>query len=487
MKNKTLVHSFLTMALCAAPTAAETNPKPEPAVTAEHVRSLERRIEELEGLLLQLKGEVAATRLIVASAGTSPSAVSDAAAVSADPDPPKLKTASAGVQAPASDPSTLRVYWKEGLRLDNADESFKLKIGGRIMTDFASLSADKSLDEDLGALRDGFEFRRARLGVEGTIHNNINYKAEYDFTGDVLDGLNEGASFNDVYIGVSNIPVLGQIRIGHQKEPFSLEELASSRHVQFMERASGNAFVPSRNTGVVVQNTAVNKRINLAAGYFKTSADKGTAVGDGGFNLTARAAGTPIYRDGGRTLVHLGLAYSRQNSFFNQLLFRERPEAHLAPRFVNTGVFAANKYQLMGLEGALVAGRFSAQGEYIHNWVDAPAVDNPRFNSSYIQGSFFLTGEHRRYSQDRAAFDRIRPTSDFFNQTGGYGAWQILARYSRLDLNSGLQPGGEMNNLTLGLNWYLNPNTRWTFNYVRSDVKGSEDANIFQMRFFVDF
>ena len=455
-------------------------------VTEEHVRRLEERIGQLEALVFNLRDQIVETQALLRAAGPSPATTSSLELAAVESNSPALKPVRTVAQNP-QDPSTIRVYWKEGLRLDSANEEFKLRIGGRIQADFASFSADSGLEDGLGALRDGFEFRRARFAVQGTIHNNIDFKAEYDFAGDVLDGLNEGASFKDVYVGIRNIPVLGRIRIGHQKEPFSMEELNSSRFTMFQERSSSTAFIPSRNSGIVIQNQPLNKRINLAAGLFKTSADKGTAIGDGGFNFTTRLAGTPMFEDGGRKLVHLGIAYSRQNSFFDLLRFRERPEAHLAPRFLNTGVFEARKYQLMGIEGAFVSGPFSAQGEYIHNWVDATARGNPRFKSGYVQGSFFLTGENRRYSQDKAVFDRTRPAENFFNGTGGFGAWEVAARYSKLDLNDALIAGGEMNNLTFGLNWYLNPNTRWTFNYVLSDVKDLDNANIFQMRFYVDF
>ena len=457
------------------------------AVSAEHVRRLEERIGKLEALVFDLQDQIVATQALLGAASPSPNTTSSLEPAAGEPDPVTAKPVWTVAQSPPQDPSTIRVYWKDGLRLDSANEEFKLRIGGRIHADFASFSADSGLEDNLGALRDGFEFRRARLGVQGTIHNNIDYKAEYDLAGDVLDGLNEGANFKDVYVGIRNIPALGTIRIGHQKEPFSMEGVTSSCFTMFQERSSGSAYIPSRNSGIVIQNQPFNERINLAAGLFKTSADKGTAVGDGGFNFTTRLAGTPMFEDGGRKLVHLGIAYSRQNSFFDLLRFRERPEAHLAPRFLNTGVFEASKYQLMGIEGAFVTGPFSAQGEYIHNWADATARGNPRFKSGYVQGSFFLTGENRLYSQSKAVFDRPRPAKNFFNGTGGFGAWEVAARYSKLDLNDALIVGGEMNNFTFGLNWYLNPNTRWTFNYVLSDVKGLDHANIFQMRFYVDF
>jgi phosphate-selective porin OprO/OprP len=52
--------------------------------------------------------------------------------------------------------------------------------------------------------------------------------------------------------------------------------------------------------------------------------------------------------------------------------------------------------------------------------------------------------------------------------------------------------GGEQQNITAGLNWYLNGSTRFMFNYVKADLKNRENVpndkiDIFQARFQIDF
>ncbi|MEE8260545.1 MAG: porin, partial [Nitrospinaceae bacterium] len=85
-----------------------------------------------------------------------------------------------------------------------------------------------------------------------------------------------------------------------------------------------------------------------------------------------------------------------------------------------------------------------------------------------------------------------------FDGEGGWGALQVALRYSTLDLNDDNSApayrGGEMDNITLGLNWHLNPNTRFMFNYVHSMVDSGAvpstsagNLNIFQARFQIDF
>lgn len=151
-----------------------------------------------------------------------------------------------------------KAYWKNGLVVESKDKKNQIKVGGRVQVDFASISSPKEQFVDQvrnnsgGYLLTGFgtEFRRARLFVEGTVYNIIFFKAEYDFAGGATD-------FKDVYLGVKKIPGIGNIRIGHQKEPFSLEELTDSNYITFMERALPNVFSPKRNTGIMAYNTAL--------------------------------------------------------------------------------------------------------------------------------------------------------------------------------------------------------------------------------------
>ena len=165
-------------------------------------------------------------------------------------------------------------------------------------------------------------------------------------------------------------------------------------------------------------------------------------------------------------------------------------------RLVDTGggfIADSDSVLLVGFESALVYDSFSAQAEYMHAMVDSSAQDDPAFDGFYITGSYFLTGEHRRYKTNGAIFDRTKPKQDF-DLEGGSGAWEVVLRYSAIDLDDGNVNGGEEWNLAAGLNWYPNPNVRVTVNYIYADVADSPaaggadgSANIFQMRFQIEF
>ena len=157
----------------------------------------------------------------------------------------------------------------------------------------------------------------------------------------------------------------------------------------------------------------------------------------------------------------------------------------MAPRFVDTGNIAAGWENRLGLEAAYVHGPFCLQGEYIGTAVDATGEPDRGFSGYYAYASYFLTGEHRPYSQKNGIFCRVKPNVNFGK--GGIGAWEMGVRFSHLDLDDGAITGGDLDDITLGLNWYLNPNVRTMLNYIRADLDTVGDADILEMRFQIDW
>lgn len=381
-------------------------------------------------------------------------------------------------QATAVKPEDFRVFWKEGLNFTTQDGSFKLKVGGRLMNDWLWISEDRDIKANVGEQEDGVEFRRARLDFSGLIYDNVEYRLELDFAGGDAD-------FKDAYLGLTDFPV-GNLRMGHFKEPFSLEELTSSRHITFLERALPNVFVPSRNTGVMLRGTALaaaDPRMTWAVGVFRDTDDYGENIDDGGYNVTGRVTALPMYQEGGARLLHVGAAYSFRNPD-DVVRYRERPEAHLTDRFVDTGTFASDQVNLFGLEAAWVSGPLSVQAECI--WANADIASSTHFDGYYVQASYFLTGEHRNYKTSEAVFDRVKPKQNYsFGRSPG--AWEVAARYSELDLDDGNIAGGVLKNITAGLNWYLNPNTKIMWDYVHAHKDDVGNADLFMIRLQFDF
>ncbi len=392
----------------------------------------------------------------------------------------ELEKLKADRSLPEAGPTDLRVFWKDGLNMATRDGDFKLKIGGRIMFDSTWVNEDDGLKADVGAQEDGAEFRRARLYTSGLIYDNVEFKLQFDFAGGDAD-------LKDAYIGLTDFPI-GRIRVGHFKEPFGLEELTSSKYITFIERSLPTvAFSPSRNVGVMLFGNALaasEPRMTWAMGVFQETDGYGEVHDDGGYSFTGRLTGLPWYKDKGASVLHVGAAFSARDTTDDTQSYDTEPEAHLVDNFVDTGSFTSKYTQLLGLETAWVNGPLSIQSEYIR--ADADVSSTANFSGYYIQASYFLTGEHRKYKPSAGAFSRVKPKKNYAFE-GGLGAWEVALRYSSIDLDDSSVDGGDLDNITAGLNWHLNPNTRIMWNYVSVDKNGVGNADIFLMRFQIDF
>ena len=409
----------------------------------------------------------------------------------------KIETSLADKREKAA--NDFRVYWSDGLRFETEDKNVRLRIGGRIHNDWYWFDESRDLKRTLGNVDDGVIFRRARLYMSGEVGEHLRFQAQYDFA----DG---DADFRDVYMELANLPVAGNLRFGQFKEPFGLEELMSSNNITFIERAQPTSvFAPSRKTGVMLHNAFLDNRITGAVGVFRDTNDYGNRARDGKYNVAARVTGLPWYEDGGKQLVHLGIAYLYRN-LDGEFRVNVRPEAQLTPRFLDTGLILADNEHRLGLEAAALYGPFSIQGEYMMSRVDTEFLGNRTIDGWYVAGSWVMTGESRSYSTSSGTFGTVKPKNNFklTGENQGFGAWELALRYSELDLNDGGRNGirgGAEDTLTLGLNWYLNPNARIMFNYMHTSVdrdfyysannwvyraKGF-DMNSFSTRFQVNF
>ena len=159
---------------------------------------------------------------------------------------------------------------------------------------------------------------------------------------------------------------------------------------------------------------------------------------------------------------------------------------------LDTGEIAgAEWYEVLGLETMLNVGAFHLCGEYMCNWVQrdgTTAGTGPDlfFHGAYVQAAYMLTGEHVPYRRSRSTIGRIKPFENFFlvdrcsGGTGtGWGAWQVAARFSHLDLTDEDIRGGVEDNLTLALVWYLNSHASMQFNAIFGDIEQHEPVNGF--------
>ena len=136
----------------------------------------------------------------------------------------------------------------------NAQSPVKeIKFGGRIMYDMA-VWGDSTMDNS------GTEFRRVRFYNSGKLYGNIKYKLQLDVAGGSI-------AFKDVWMELGELPLSGNLRVGHFKEPLRLEALTSSKYISFMERGLPIAFSPERNTGAMY-HTSFGDKLSIQSGIF---------------------------------------------------------------------------------------------------------------------------------------------------------------------------------------------------------------------------
>jgi phosphate-selective porin OprO and OprP len=399
--------------------------------------------------------------------------------------------------------------WKEGLHLGyHYKDIFDLQLGGQFQVDGGTIDANQVLENAYPTLQ-GWNgvLRSAKAKLVATFYQTVEVKIEYEFADQEDVGIQP--QFQDVWIASKKkIPLFGYITAGTMKEPFSLETLTGSEEITFMERSLPTvAFSPSYNLGFKLNNTVLNDRMTWGLGGYWNTQHLNNVYSGGdpenqfstanGYNLAARVTGLPWYEEEGRRLLHLGMSYNfRARNAAKESAeeeFSSRPESYLTgDKLVDTGNVATTRTHLVNGELAWVWGSFSLQGEYYQAFLNGSG--NPRFWGFYTYGTLCLTGEDREYNTSEGVLRSITPRRNFDPFRGGWGAWEIAARYSYIDLNSSGINGGKEGNLTLGLNWYLNPNLRLMFNYICAFVEDGANpavdrgrASIYQGRLQIAF
>jgi phosphate-selective porin OprO and OprP len=362
-------------------------------------------------------------------------------------------------------------------------------------------------------LDNGVNLRRARIGVIGKFLDDWDYALIYDFGGS-SDGFASTASVGgdavgflpgggvsgveNAYLSYTGIkPFGGKLAIegGVMDLPYTLDEAMSSNNIPFMERAS---------SGIIAQNIAAGDFRSTAgtrwytdqfwAGAYVTGPKTGdihsaSSINPPGtteqYGTFARVAGQVV--SGKDYSLHIGgdaewLIQPPHNLIAGTqtLTLNDRPELRIDPTtLISTGAIAGvSGAQVYSAEAAATYGPLFLQGEYFWFNVDRNAfapLPSLKFQGGYAEAAYVLTGETRRYNAPSASYGGVAPANPFSLSGGGWGAWEIAGRYSTMDLNDQLAmangvAGGRQTIYTLALNWYVNDNIRFMFNYLHGDI-----------------
>ncbi len=386
----------------------------------------------------------------------------------------------------------ITAVFKDGIVFEDENKDFSLALAGRVQADWRSFDTPSA---------DTFEVRRARLGMEATFYRDYQAEVTADFAAtSKLDTAYVNAAWWDA----------AQLRMGLFKMPFSLEELTSSKYIDFQERSLANPQAIGKERGIMLHG-APAKGV-----YYGVALSNGNGGSDRDDNdskdligrLTLNFAEIAGYRD---AVIHLGAAFSNGHQPVGDIVPKGRTEGR-GVTFFDLPTFTGSRTEVRRscLETALSKGSLKFQAEAIttgYSGTSATGVGYDRDLSAwYASLNWLATGESYAGAYKRGAFGRIRPHSNF-TKRGGKGAVELGLRYSKLDAadftaanpaGTGVLSAGMTNEAdawSLGAKWIVNPNTRFLANYVRTrfdspvTVSGAtlDKENAFTLRGQMDF
>lgn len=393
-----------------------------------------------------------------------------------------------------------------------ADGRFTANIKAILMLDAGKYFQKDNLPASVNNrdLNEGANFRRARIGVDGKLFRDFDYSFIYEFGG---SGQEDPGRLYEAAVTYTALKPF-RIKVGAFEPNIGLAAAVSTSQMPLMERpapaeiarsvAAGDSRVALQVSGNGVLGA---DDTGIATRWFASTAYTGNVIATGSSAASAtvqpfdeqtgwigRVAFAPY--SGTDWQAHIGANYqyviqpndagaAASPRYAAQL--RDRPELRLdGARLIDTGAIDANHTSVLGLEGAFQYGPAMIEGEWFQYKIDrrittAAVPPNPKFSGWYVQGSWVLTGESRVYNPAEARFDAPKLNYNFNPEAGTWGAFELAARYSMVDLNfregtPGTAPvlgairGGEQKIWTVGVNWYLNPSMRLMLDYQHVDV-----------------
>ncbi|HQS44614.1 MAG: hypothetical protein B7X97_09020 [Methylotenera sp. 17-45-7] len=466
-------------------------------------------LEELRNLVQELSQQVK----VLARKGE----INEEAAVAAKKETPVVKAGSGGFSFASADGKN-EIKFRGLLQADHRhyNEGYN-DVRNRSNQRAGDLNADGFHDADDTSL-----LRRVRPTIEGKIGGKYGFRFTPEFAGG-------SASAVDAYVEANLNPAF-KIRAGKQKSIVGLERLQGGGDIKFIERSYvTNAILPNRDLGVTVSGDVLNNKLNYGVGVVNGVADGGNISTGNEYNgereYTARVFATPFI-DSDSVLAGLGFGLGGTWTDFTgerNLNFTDTSAADATrnglPSYVTDGQQTFFRYNSTAVadgerirlspQASYYNGPFGLISEYARVKQDvsltgggSPGAGGAGSNTTFTPGtkkslnhdawqlavSYLLTGED-------ASFKGVKPKTDFDLDKGGWGAWELVARYSEINLDedSFKNPAGNAftgayadlstsaksaKTWTTGVNWYLNSNAKIALNYSQTSFDGGAGVGV---------
>ena len=391
------------------------------------------------------------------------------AAPPSSPKPPAAEPSPSPSPTPAPRAPFIAGY-RSGFTLQSESGDFVLKLTGYVQAD-----GRFALGDEGGLVTNQFLMRRIRPIFQGTVAHYFDFYIVPDF-GNAL------ALVQDAYLDVRFTPKL-RFRAGKMKTPFGIERLQSAQSLLFVERALPNNLVPNRDVGLQLHG-------ELAGGVFGYQFAVLNGVPDGGFadtdtndskDLAGRVFVQPWRNRGTSALRGLGFGVAATTGSATGPL-RPYVSVSQVPVFAYaTTVTADGDRKRWSPQATFFRGPVGVIAEYVQARHEVQKVETGRTTRAELQntawsvtGSLLLTGEE-------ASYGSVKPKDFFVPSAGKWGAWQLVARVNRLNLDEETFSGGYADPTRsvraarawgVGLNWIWNSNLKYVLDYEQTRFSG---------------
>jgi len=342
-----------------------------------------------------------------------------------------------------------------------------------------------------------WDVRGVRLGAAGTL--NFEQPWTYLVTGSYNGFMRDFNSSTDEYVtlldAVLGIPLWGEygrMQIGKMKEPISMERTMGMIFEQVMERSMHlDALLPSRNTGITFSDMLLDERMRWRVGIFNDWLSKDdVGFSDSDYQIIGRVTAVPYENSSELALLHLGAAYRYERVKEGSVRYDVGPEFYFSSPWLDTGEIIADTTHTLNAEVTYLKGPLWIASEYSATIVEHNGERRNHFYGYHIAANYFVTGEHRGYNKRRGAVRRITPVLDFTK--GGWGALELSARYSYMDLEDRDIHGGKMDSVALGMVWHPRRDHQFHLQWSRAKLEqhtnttevnaGESKTDILQLR-----
>ncbi len=377
---------------------------------------------------------------------------------------PASATAAAAPAMPVAPPAVS--IEEKGIVLGSPENNF-VRFRGLVQVDSRTFFGDGG-----GVSNNGFTLRRARLFTEGQFAKNFRYQLGDEFGGSTVSVL-------DANLTLSLSREL-QFKFGKYKVPLGQELLQSESWTYFCERSLATNLVPNRDLGLQAMGELGQGVVTYQAGIFNGVADGANSTNsdfDNEKEAVGRFIAAPFVHQASSPLR--GLAFGIAGS-----TGRSKTAAGRTSGFRTGGqqVFFAysaatitdgRKWRIMPqLDYRL--GRFGMISEYAVSTINVRAgagvpKTELRNKAWKLAAGYVLTGED-------SSPNGVTPRTRFDLAAGTWGAFEVVARYSRLDVDRAAFPlfaapatnAENTKEAAVGFNWYLTRAFTFKFDYFRS-------------------